>query len=66
VNNTDDKILAAPEAIVANIANADCSHTITTQQAALVPATGYTVILSAANDQTKACHWAFFITLTAL
>ncbi|KAI0305333.1 hypothetical protein B0F90DRAFT_1703575 [Multifurca ochricompacta] len=53
LNNTNPTILAAPQAIVANIANADCSHTITTQQAALTAAGGYTVILASALDQTK-------------
>ncbi|KAI9432970.1 hypothetical protein H4582DRAFT_1777457, partial [Lactarius indigo] len=53
VNNTNPTILAAAEAIVANIPNADCSHSITTQQAALTPATGYTVILADTLDQTK-------------
>jgi len=53
VNNTNPTILSAPEAIVANIANADCSHSITTQQAALTPATGYTVIFADILDQTK-------------
>ncbi|KAI0249751.1 hypothetical protein BJV78DRAFT_1276034 [Lactifluus subvellereus] len=53
VNNTNPTILAAPEAIVANIPNADCSHSITLQQAVLTPATGYTVIFADILDQTK-------------
>jgi hypothetical protein len=61
VNNTNPTILAAAEAIVANIPNADCSHTITVQQAVLTPATGYTVVFADILDQTKACHYDFFL-----
>ena len=43
------------QAILADLNNADCSHTITTQQAALTPSTGYTLILADQTDQTKAC-----------
>src|SRR6266702_2747849 len=57
VNNTNPTILAAAQAIVANIPNADCSHSITTQQAALTPATGYTIILADTLDQTKVRHY---------
>ncbi|KAH8998011.1 hypothetical protein EDB92DRAFT_1763925, partial [Lactarius akahatsu] len=53
VNNTNPTILAAAEAIVANIQNSDCSHTITVQQAVLTPATGYTLIFADTLDQTK-------------
>jgi len=53
VNNTSPTILAAPEAIVANVPNADCSHVITQQQAALTPATGYTLVFADIIDQTK-------------
>ncbi|KAI9508097.1 hypothetical protein F5148DRAFT_1199598 [Russula earlei] len=53
VANTNLTILAAPEAIVANIPNADCSHSITTQQAALIPALNYTLMLADSLDQTK-------------
>ncbi|KAH9063237.1 hypothetical protein EDB87DRAFT_1531576, partial [Lactarius vividus] len=53
VNNTNPTVLAAAEAIVANIQNSDCSHTITVQQALLTPATGYTVIFADILDQTK-------------
>ena len=40
-------------AILANLNNADCSHTITTQQAALTPSTGYTLVFADQTDQTK-------------
>ncbi|KAI0284595.1 hypothetical protein BGY98DRAFT_1183486 [Russula aff. rugulosa BPL654] len=53
VNNTNPLILTSAEAIVADVPNADCSHTITTQQAALTAATGYTLILADPIDQTK-------------
>jgi len=53
VNNTNPTILAAPEAIVANVPNPDCSFTLTTQQANLVAATGYTFIFADTLDQTK-------------
>ncbi|KAI0264650.1 hypothetical protein BC834DRAFT_970596 [Gloeopeniophorella convolvens] len=53
LNNTDPTILPAPMAIVANIQNADCSHTITTQQAALTPSPSYTLIFADNLDQTK-------------
>jgi hypothetical protein len=59
VNNTDIKILATFEAIVANVPNADCSHTITTQQAALTPATGYTLMLADPLNETNVCHHDF-------
>ncbi|KAI9459167.1 hypothetical protein BJY52DRAFT_1085168, partial [Lactarius psammicola] len=66
VNNTNPTILAAAEAIVANVPNADCSHTITTQQAALTPATGYTVILADTLDQTKIYATSDFFEVKAL
>ncbi|KAI0065234.1 hypothetical protein BV25DRAFT_1913851 [Artomyces pyxidatus] len=50
--NGNPDILVNPMAIVANIQNADCSHTITQQQTNLVPATNYTLIISDALDQT--------------
>ncbi|KAI0311636.1 hypothetical protein OF83DRAFT_1221702 [Amylostereum chailletii] len=53
IANGDPTILPAPQAIIANVANADCSHTITTQQAALTPAQNYTLILADNLDQTK-------------
>ncbi|TFY68196.1 hypothetical protein EVG20_g3656 [Dentipellis fragilis] len=53
VANGNQTILAAPMAIIANVPNADCSHTITQQQAAFEPATNYTVIIADAIDQTK-------------
>ncbi|KAH9974126.1 hypothetical protein BGW80DRAFT_1305348 [Lactifluus volemus] len=53
LNNSNPAILPTFEAIVANIANADCSHTITTQQAALTPAQGYTLMLADSLDETK-------------
>ncbi|KAH9962174.1 hypothetical protein BC827DRAFT_1130678 [Russula dissimulans] len=53
LNNTNPAILAAPEAIVANIQNTDCSHSITTQQAVLTPATGYTLLLGDITNQTN-------------
>jgi hypothetical protein len=46
LNNTSPTILPAAEAIVALVNNADCSHTITTQQANLTPGTGYTLIFA--------------------
>ncbi|KAH9983156.1 hypothetical protein BJV74DRAFT_851765 [Russula compacta] len=52
VNNTNPAILTAPEAIVANVPNADCSMSITTQQAAFTPSTGYSVILADNLNQT--------------
>ncbi|KAI0042610.1 hypothetical protein FA95DRAFT_1474017, partial [Auriscalpium vulgare] len=51
--NGNQSILVAPMAIVANIQNADCSHTITQQQTNLTPATNYTLIIADAVDQTK-------------
>jgi len=54
-------------AIVAGIQNADCSHTITTQQAALTPATGYTLVFADTLDQTKArCHTFFLPQVSCL
>ncbi|KZV76721.1 hypothetical protein PENSPDRAFT_673350 [Peniophora sp. CONT] len=53
LNNTNVNILPSPMAILANLNNADCSHTITTQQAALTPSTGYTIVLADQLDQTK-------------
>ncbi|KAH9171077.1 hypothetical protein EDB89DRAFT_1811791, partial [Lactarius sanguifluus] len=53
VNNTNPTILAAAQAIVANIQNSDCSHTITVQQAVLTPATGYTLVFADILDQRK-------------
>jgi len=53
LNNTNPTILTSAEAIVANVNNADCSHTITTQQADLTPATGYTLIFADPINQTK-------------
>jgi len=53
LNNTKATVLTAAEAIVANVPNADCSHTITTQQANLPPATGYTLVFADIIDQTK-------------
>ncbi|EIM87644.1 uncharacterized protein STEHIDRAFT_168338 [Stereum hirsutum FP-91666 SS1] len=44
--NGDPTILTAPMAIIASVQNADCSHTITQQQAALTPATNYTILLA--------------------
>jgi hypothetical protein len=57
VNNTNPTILAAPEAIVANVPNADCSQSITVQQAALTPSTGYTVVLANILNETEVCHF---------
>jgi len=51
LNNTNQNILTSPIAIDANLANADCSHTITTQQAQLTPATGYTLVIADQIDQ---------------
>ncbi|KAN0136850.1 hypothetical protein V8E53_005291 [Lactarius tabidus] len=53
VNNTNPTILAAAEAIVANVPNSDCSFSLTIQQAVLAPATGYTLIFADTLDQTK-------------
>ncbi|VDC07415.1 unnamed protein product [Peniophora sp. CBMAI 1063] len=53
INNTNQDILVSPMAILANLNNADCSHTITTQQAALTPSTGYTLVFADQTDQTK-------------
>jgi hypothetical protein len=61
VNNTNPTILAAPEAIVANVPNADCSFSITVQQAVLTPSTGYTLIFADTLDQTKVRHHLFFL-----
>ncbi|KAH9992297.1 hypothetical protein BJV77DRAFT_906702, partial [Russula vinacea] len=44
INNTNPAILTAAEAIIANVPIADCSLTVTQQQAALTPSTGYTLI----------------------
>jgi hypothetical protein len=52
VNNTNLAILTSPEAIVADVPNADCSFVITQQQANLTPATGYTLILADQLNQT--------------
>jgi hypothetical protein len=59
VNNSNPTILPTFEAIVANIPNADCSHTITIQQAALTPAQGYTLMLADSLNETKVCHHDF-------
>jgi hypothetical protein len=61
VNNTNPAILAAPEAIVANVPNADCSQSITVQQAALTPSTGYTVVLANILNETDVCHFFFHL-----
>jgi len=53
VNNTNPNILTAAEAIVANVPNADCSFSVTVQQAALTPATGYTVIFANPINQLE-------------
>jgi hypothetical protein len=53
LNNTSPTVLTAAEAIVANVPNADCSHTITQQQAALTPGTGYTLVFADIVDQRK-------------
>jgi len=53
LNNTDPNILTAAQAIVANVPNADCSHEITTQQADVRVATGYTLIFADIIDQRK-------------
>jgi len=53
LNNTNPTVLTAAEAIVALVPNADCSHTITTQQANLTPGTGYTLVFADPIDQTK-------------
>jgi hypothetical protein len=59
LNNSHPDILPTFEAIVANIANADCSHTITTQQAALAVSDGYTLLFADPLDETKVCHHDF-------
>jgi hypothetical protein len=64
LNNTNPTVLTAAEAIVAQVPNADCSHTITTQQANLTPATGYTLVFADPIDQTKECYTFFFVSLT--
>ncbi|TDL24534.1 hypothetical protein BD410DRAFT_93235 [Rickenella mellea] len=46
VANSDVKVLSGAEAIFAIEQNFDCSKALTVQQAAFVPATGYTVILA--------------------
>ena len=61
VNNTNPTILAAPEAVVANVPNSDCSFSLTVQQVALTPATGYTAIFADILDQTKVRHFSIFI-----
>jgi hypothetical protein len=53
LNNTNPTILPSPMAIVSTLNNADCSHTITTQQAALTPSTGYTLVIADQLNQTK-------------
>ncbi|KAF8273723.1 hypothetical protein EI94DRAFT_1479907, partial [Lactarius quietus] len=53
LNNTNPNILTAAEAIVANVPNADCSFSVTVQQAALTPATGYTVIFANPINQLE-------------
>ncbi|KAI0037231.1 hypothetical protein K488DRAFT_39622 [Vararia minispora EC-137] len=53
LNNTSPTVLTSAEAILANLPNADCSQSITTQQVNLAPATGYTLIIADQTDQTK-------------
>ncbi|KAF8480237.1 hypothetical protein DFH94DRAFT_741357 [Russula ochroleuca] len=53
INNTNPSILTSAEAIIANVPIADCSLTVTQQQAALTPSTGYTLILADPVNQTK-------------
>ena len=60
VNNTNPTILAAPEAIVANVPNADCSFSITVQQAVLTPSTGYTLIFADPTNVAKVRRHLFF------
>lgn len=56
INNTNPAILTAAEAIIANVPIADCSLTVTQQQAALTPSTGYTLVLADPIDQLKECY----------